>query len=71
MYNKYDTFEEIAIGDIIAYDTPYKVYGDVLEKCPDTMQITLICSSSDKRYQITDWKSINVLERFDDYIQAS
>ena len=54
MYNKYDTFQEIAIGDIISYDTPYKVYGDVLEKCPDTMQVTLICSSSDKRYQITD-----------------
>ena len=59
---RYETFEEISVGDIVSYN---RIWGYVLSRFDDTKQIKIVDEYTDDKI-LVDYRRVRVLEKFEE-----
>ena len=61
---RYETFEEISVGDIVSYN---RVWGYVLSRFDETKTLTIIDEYTDQRHDV-DYRRVQVVEKFEEVL---
>lgn len=59
---RYETFEEISVGDIVSYN---RVWGYVLSRFDNTKQIKIVDEYTDDKIMV-DYRRVQVLQKFEE-----